>query len=172
LGRKHDETAGDPQRRTRGGTAMSYDEILLASDGSDAAVAAVEHALSLAEAFDATLHVVYVLDVAEHAPGQHDEGEHPKLVEAREDALEGPLERAEAAGVDATSVAVRRGGGDVGDALVAYADEHDVDLVVTGTHARSGLDRLIVGSVAEHLVRTAPVPVVTVRPDQPDAGGE
>jgi nucleotide-binding universal stress UspA family protein len=139
---------------------MTYDDILVASDGSEASAAAVDHALSFADAFDATLHVVHVVDTAGDGGGESVESG-----DDRERALEGPVERAEAAGVDVTGVPVRSDGEDVGDALVAYASEQDVDLVVTGTHARSGLDRLLVGSVAEHLVRTAPAPVVTVRPE-------
>ncbi len=47
--------------------------------------------------------------------------------------------------------------------ILAYIDEHDVDLVVMGTHGHTGFDRYMLGSVAEKLVRTSPVPVVTVR---------
>jgi nucleotide-binding universal stress UspA family protein len=45
----------------------------------------------------------------------------------------------------------------------SYVADHDVDLVVVGTHGRTGFDRYVLGSVAEALVRTAPVPVLTVR---------
>lgn len=145
---------------------MTYDDILLASDGSDAADAAADHAVRLAEAFDATLHVVYVLDVAEPSLDVDDSAEHPELQARRERALEDPADRAERAGVTVQTVGVR---GSPSDALVGYAREEDVDLVVTGTHGRSGLDRIIVGSVAEHVVRNAPAPVVTVRPGQHDA---
>jgi nucleotide-binding universal stress UspA family protein len=50
------------------------------------------------------------------------------------------------------------------------ADEH-ADMIVMGTQGRSGLDRLLVGSVAERVVRHAPCPVLTVRPHQDDEGG-
>lgn len=49
-------------------------------------------------------------------------------------------------------------------AVRAYVEDHDVGLVVVGTHGRTGLDRYLLGSVTEQLVRTAPVPVLTVRP--------
>lgn len=45
----------------------------------------------------------------------------------------------------------------------SYVEEHDVDLVVMGTHGRSGIERYRLGSVAEKTVRTSPVPVMTVR---------
>jgi nucleotide-binding universal stress UspA family protein len=49
------------------------------------------------------------------------------------------------------------------DSLVNYAKEHDIDLIVMGTHGRTGLMRLLMGSVAEAVVRRAPCPVVTIR---------
>lgn len=142
---------------------MTYDEILLASDGTDAAEAATDHALLLAENFNATLHVVYVLDVAEQSPDIDDTAEHPELKAKRERALEYPAERAESAGITVTGVTMR---GSPSDALVTYAGEEEIDIIVMGTHGRSGLDRLLTGSVAEHVVRHAPAPVVTVRPGQ------
>lgn len=54
-------------------------------------------------------------------------------------------------------------GNEIKDMVLQAAEEPDVDLVVMGTHGRSGLTRLLIGSVAEHLLRHAPCPVVTVR---------
>jgi nucleotide-binding universal stress UspA family protein len=50
--------------------------------------------------------------------------------------------------------------------IVRYAKVHDVDLIVIGSHGRRGLSHLLLGSVAERVVRTAGCPVLTVRPDQ------
>lgn len=144
---------------------MTYDEILLASDGSDAAEAAIGHALRIADKFDSTLHVVYVLKTGELSPDVNDAAEHPELRDKRDRALNTPTERAERAGVTATTAAVR---GSPSDALLRYAREEGIDLIVMGTHGRSGLDRIFMGSVAEHVVRNAPAPVVTIRPDQKD----
>lgn len=66
---------------------MTYNEVLLASDGSAAVEAATDHALRFAQAFDATLHVVYVLDVAEQSPDFDDSAEHPEIKGKREQAL-------------------------------------------------------------------------------------
>jgi len=46
--------------------------------------------------------------------------------------------------------------------ILTYVEEHDIDLVVVGTHGRTGFDRYVLGSVTEHLVRTSPIPVLTV----------
>ena len=48
-------------------------------------------------------------------------------------------------------------------AIVEYARQHDIDLIVTGTHGRGGVAHLLLGSVAERVVRIAPCPVLTVR---------
>ena len=47
--------------------------------------------------------------------------------------------------------------------IVEYAGGHDIDLIVMGTHGRGGMSHLLMGSVAERVVRTAPCPVLTVR---------
>jgi nucleotide-binding universal stress UspA family protein len=46
--------------------------------------------------------------------------------------------------------------------ILEYVSEHGIDVVVVGSHGRSGIDRLVVGSVAERVVRLSPVPVLTV----------
>jgi nucleotide-binding universal stress UspA family protein len=56
------------------------------------------------------------------------------------------------------------------DAVVAHAERIGADLIAMATHGRSGLGRLVFGSVAEQVVRHAPCPVLLVRVDQPDAG--
>jgi hypothetical protein len=48
-------------------------------------------------------------------------------------------------------------------AIIEYAEAHDIDLIVMGTHGRGGMSHLLMGSVAERVVRTAPCPVLTVR---------
>jgi nucleotide-binding universal stress UspA family protein len=56
--------------------------------------------------------------------------------------------------------------------ILEYADEHDIDLIVMGTHGRSGLDRYLLGSVAEKVVRMSDVPVVTIRADKDETTNE
>ena len=54
--------------------------------------------------------------------------------------------------------------GDPAEEIVKYAKEHDIDLIIMGTHGRKGLDRLVFGSVAEKVVKMSPVPVLTLNP--------
>lgn len=121
-----------------------YDRILVATDGGEAASKAVDAALDLAERFDATLHAVYA------------------AVDDEEGHLIDVADRARAAGVQAET-AVLSFEGTVHEAIVDYADEHEVDLVVAGTRGRTGVGRFVLGSVAEQVLRAAPVPVLTVR---------
>lgn len=57
--------------------------------------------------------------------------------------------------------------GDPGDEIVSYVVREKMDLVVIGTHGRKGLDHVVFGSVAEHVVKHSPVPVLTVNPYRP-----
>ena len=169
--------------------AIMYDQILYPTDGSTGSEAAAEHALLLASTFDATVHVVHVVDtrhtglgmsgafLSEDGPGLSgkDEGggdagmvgERPDF-EEMDDALTergaSLVEEAAAAFGDTDTVtAVRMG--NPHSVILEYADDNDIDLIVMGTHGRTGVERYLIGSVTEKVVRLADPPVVTVRAD-------
>lgn len=133
-----------------------FESILVAVDAPAESAVVVEHARALAERFDATLHVLHVVDV-------RDLETVPESEARREDAAAYVHEVAEdvdESSAGAVEEVVRT---DVPpDAIVGYATEADVDLVVLGTHGRTGLDHVSTGSVAESVVREASMPVVTV----------
>ncbi|WP_370518545.1 universal stress protein [Natronomonas sp. CBA1123] len=89
------------------------------------------------------------------------------LEESAEDIVEEATAFAEAAGVEDVRGAVEYGSS-VHEAVLEFLEEREVDLVVVGTHGRTGFDRYLLGSVAESLLRTSPVPVLTVRPPEPE----
>ena len=62
--------------------------------------------------------------------------------------------------------------GDPAEAIITLAKEEKVDMIVMGTHGRRGLSRLLMGSVAEHVVRVAPCPVLTVKQPAPAVAGK
>ncbi|MFB6281943.1 MAG: universal stress protein [Haloferacaceae archaeon] len=138
-----------------------YDEILVPTDGSAAAERAIEHAVDLAGRYDARIHAFYVVDTSAYAAL---EGAGTAVVDALEDqgreAVAAVVDAAEAAGVPAERV-VRDGSPHRN--ILDYIDEAGVDLVVMGTHGRRGIDRYLLGSVTERVVRSSPVPVLTVR---------
>ncbi|WP_410764691.1 universal stress protein [Haloferax sp. DFSO60] len=138
-----------------------YREILVPTDGSSAADKAIEHAVSLAETYGARIHALYVVDTSIYTS-----------LDAGADIVISALERegkvalhqiedaAEEAGVDVESEVVT---GTAYRSIKRYIEGHDIDLVVMGTHGRTGLDHYLLGSVTERIVRTSDVPVLTVR---------
>lgn len=136
-----------------------YQDLLLATDGSEGAKRATDHAIELAYRLEATLHILSVSEEGPHSTEKRDEMRSDPQSEAEEAVAEAEHEAADA-GIEVTT-AVRKGVPQ--EEIVAFADEHGIDMIVVGTVGRSGLDKLVVGSVAEEVVQSASVPVVTVR---------
>ncbi|SFB94269.1 Nucleotide-binding universal stress protein, UspA family [Halobiforma haloterrestris] len=136
-----------------------YSDLLLATDGSDGARRATNHAIQLARELEADLHVVSVAEEGPHSTDRRDEMRSDPEGEAHEAAEEAARE-AENAGLEATTT-IRHGVAQ--EEIVAVAEANPIDAIVVGTVGRSGIDKILLGSVAEEVVRNAPVPVVTVR---------
>ncbi|AXG07516.1 universal stress protein [Haloplanus rubicundus] len=146
-----------------------YSDILVPTDGSDASAVALDHALSLAARYDARVHGLYVVDWEPY--GLVEEGKSivvDRLHDEGAAAVASVEEAAESAGVNVRTSVVE---GDVHRRIIDYAGDEGIDLIVMGTHGRRGLDRLILGSVTERVVRSSPVPVLTVR-QRPTDGDE
>lgn len=137
-----------------------YNEILFPTDGSDGAAAALDHAIDLAEVHDAAIHLLFVVDTTYLGGGAAEATVVESLQTAGEQTLEDGADRIRARGLAVTRE-LRRG--EPYRAILDYCEEMDVDLVVMGTHGRSGLERFLLGSVTEKIVRAADVPVLTVR---------
>lgn len=146
-----------------------YDRILLPSDAGDAGGRAVDQAVGLARETGAELHLLFVVEEVPHAPEMVDQSVEKQLRSVGESVLAGIRDRAEGAGLSVETT-VREGVPHV--AIVDYADEVGADVIVMGTHGRSGLNRYLLGSVTERVVRTADVPVLTVRIAGDDGEGE
>ncbi|WP_231513009.1 universal stress protein [Haloferax mediterranei] len=130
------------------------------TDGSDYAQAAANHAIELALATEAALHIVHVVDVGVVTGSVNTAAILDALEEAGEQALQEVIDQAEEAGVSVIEATVL--GGSPYRAIVKYADEHDIDLLAMGTHGRTGVDRYFLGSVTERVVRRTEVPVLVV----------
>ena len=135
-----------------------YEDILIPTDGSTGAEQAVAHVLELAETFGARVHALYVVEpihAADYRSGQ--------LVSALRAEGEAATERIAARG-ESRGLSVRTAveTGVPHHRILDYVDEHDIDLVVMGTHGRTGLDRYLLGSVTEKIVRQSDVPVFTI----------
>jgi nucleotide-binding universal stress UspA family protein len=147
--------------------AYPYRTVLVPTDGSGGAAAALSAGIEVAAATGAALHVLSVVEATSLGVDVRSELQSDALESAAEEVVADAVADAEAAGVESVTGAVE-GGTSVERTIRAYVDDHGVDLVVAGTHGRTGLDRYVLGSVAEALVRRSAVPVVTVR--RPDDG--
>jgi nucleotide-binding universal stress UspA family protein len=139
-----------------------YDDVLVPTDGSESATAAVDHGLAIAAAADARVHALNVIDVGDAATTPSISPPTELLTDlesAGQRATEEIAARARDAGLDAVTE-IREGY--PADDVLAYADENDVDLVAMGTQGRTGLNRYLLGSTAERVIRHAEVPVVAV----------
>lgn len=139
-----------------------YRNVLVPTDGSDCAREALSTGVDVAKADEAVLHVLSVVDTASLGVDVRTDVQTAQFEEEASETVRSAVEFAEDAGVESVSGAVESGTS-VSRVVLSYLDEHDVDLVVVGTHGRTGLDRYLLGSVTQKLLRTAPVPVLTVR---------
>ena len=146
-----------------------YDHILIPTDGSDTANVAVDHAVDLAKQYGAELHALYVVDVDAVNFGlgteqvdrirQGNFGEMTELKEKADEATDAVVSAAADHGVEVREE-VRVG--TPHDVIAGYADSNDIDLVVMGSHGRSGVRRALLGSVTERVLRSTHVPVLVV----------
>ncbi|GAA0243212.1 universal stress protein [Haladaptatus pallidirubidus] len=148
-----------------------YDQILIPTDGSDGTKTAVKQAITHAQTYDAELHVLHVIDqsaVEITAPptieGISADVVHEQLDEQGQSLINEVTEEANKSGVSTTTEIVEYGRPH--EEIQSYAAEQDIDLIVIGTHGRSGLNRQLLGSVAEKVIRTAEVPILAVQLDE------
>jgi nucleotide-binding universal stress UspA family protein len=134
-----------------------FTRILVPIDFSGASGAALDYARTLAARFGASLHLLHVLENDFLRPMAAD----PQTVETGTLRQLRDLVTAEDLRRGAVPVVLRSDA--VADEIVSYARSNGIDLIVMGTHGRSGLAHLLKGSVAERVVRTAPCIVLTRR---------
>jgi nucleotide-binding universal stress UspA family protein len=139
---------------------VSFKNILVPTDFSAAASLALEYARTLARQFGATLHLVHVIEepllLGEYYPLETADMR-AKLIESQ--TLE--LKRAAVRLAD-VKVETALAFGPIPREIVECATARDADLIVMGTHGRNAVARVLLGSVAERVVRTADCPVMTV----------
>ena len=137
-----------------------YDAILVPVDGSETSQRAVETARGLAETTGATVHILSVVDVT-GAPMSFG----TETVSTLEEAAERIVDQAASAFADTDLhlvAAVRRG--TPWRVVLNYCTDEGIDLVVLGQHGRTGLERLLLGSVTDRVLRSAEIPVLVVPP--------
>ena len=151
---------------------LKIDNILVATDFSEASDAALRYGKHFARAYGATLHLLHVVDdiatkVLSSAAQLPDvgalqmdlEGDAQRKLDELATAEDRVVLRARATVVTSPTPA---------RSILTYAKDSQIDLVIVGTHGRSGLAEFFMGSVAQHVVRAAPCPVLTVRQHERD----
>lgn len=145
-----------------------FTRILVPTDFSEPSDAALDYARALAETFGASLHLLHVIEpshetgafsneayIAVEAPGAYE-----MLVKEAQSKFAHRVLPTDRARYGATTEVMT---GTSADTIVEFAADQRIDLIVMGTHGRTGIAHLLMGSVAEHVVRDAPCPVLTVR---------
>jgi nucleotide-binding universal stress UspA family protein len=144
--------------------------ILVPTDFSEESHAALKYGVALAEAFDASLHVLHVLEVIAGAEPLVFEIDQRKPIESAIEAtawdeLRKLLSDEQQKRVRA-KLALEWGTPFV--EILGYAKQHQIDLIAMGTHGRGKIAHLVIGSVTENVVRSAPCPALTVRHPERD----
>jgi nucleotide-binding universal stress UspA family protein len=143
-----------------------FTRILVPTDFSEPSEAALDYAVAMATRFGASLHLIHVIDddrmvtgmdgVAGFVPEAPNVEGATRVAEAR---LAGVLSSADRARFYTTSLVLH---GSPPRTIAETALDMRADLIVMGTHGRTGLTHVLLGSVAERVVRNAPCPVLTV----------
>ena len=142
------------------------ENILVATDFSEPSEAALTYGRDLARTFGATLHVLHVVEnIAIRFANETTSAFLPELQAQVEQAarqrIDALVTEEDKTSLHATSAVITSIG--IADTIIRYATDHAADLIVVGTHGRRALAHLLMGSVAERVVRTAHCPVLTVR---------
>ncbi|MCK9277388.1 MAG: universal stress protein [Methanoculleus sp.] len=140
-----------------------FRKILVAIDGSEPASRALEAAIEEAGAWNAKVHVVYVVESGLFSSLPMDntlEVIYSVLQKEGEEILESARKKADAAGISLTTH-LRQG--HAGSQIVSLAEELGIDLIVLGSYGKSGVDRLLLGSVTDYVVQNSPITTTVVR---------
>lgn len=141
-----------------------YKRILVPVDGSPTSTKALVAALEFARECGGTVRIVHVLDDLAFMRGYDYQGGMVALARTEaEKILAVALDIAKSSGVEADSKLSEEVGVRLGDAIASEAKEWKAEMIVVGTHGRRGLGRVVMGSGAEQVIRTATVPVLVVR---------
>jgi nucleotide-binding universal stress UspA family protein len=141
-----------------------YTHIIVPVDGSEASAAALREALKLAKEQDAKVRLTHVYEPIRHVVTEGLIDLTPAIRRQGEQILAEALTQAREAGVEATTTLVAAGDRRVPAAIVEEATAAGADLIAMGTHGRRGVERLLLGSVAEGVARRATVSVLLIRP--------
>ena len=144
----------------------AFNKILAPLDLSEASPKLAPYILTMAEKFDAEVHLLFVARLLQYFTGFS--VPHASIAEFEKFLLDGSQKQLYDfkeqhfktwPKIRATVVI-----GDISDEILKYCDQNAIDLMIMGTHGRKGLDRAVFGSVADRVIKTASVPVLIINP--------
>ncbi|MDY9928053.1 MAG: universal stress protein [Methanosarcina sp.] len=146
-------------------TSEFYRNIVIATDGSENTQRAISYGIEIAKLSGAIVHALYVVDTSSFSsiPMSSDGGWEAMFEILRKEgerAVSAVKYQGEAAGVEVREVVWE---GNPSNVIIEFSENNNIDLVVMGTLGKTGLDRFLLGSVAEKVVRSSTVPVMVVR---------
>lgn len=143
------------------------EKILVPTDLSSLSLVALEYANSIAETYDAKVYLVYV---CENVPSQKKQKKSPQLYEHLKELKKKIKEELKSIALEklnlAEEIEIVILEGNPYKEILKFAVENKVGLIVVASHGRTGFSHLLMGSVAEKIVRYSPVPVLTVKPEE------
>lgn len=145
---------------------MTYQHILVPVDGSDLSLSVIQHAVSLAQAFNSKITVTQVLTLDPYVASEYlSAGQTNDLIERARQYILQNLEKAkaqfQALGLEVETTLLE--GENISRTLTKAVETLNVDLIVLSSHGRSGIKKLLMGSVAQNLITEASVPVFVVK---------
>lgn len=145
-----------------------YQRLLVALDSTATSRLALEHAAALGRLSGATVVLLHVLESFRHvsgfeSPKVYAEEVLPRMRAAGRELLDEAAAPLREQGIEVETVLLEGSDERVAELIARRAEEAGVDMVILGTHGRRGVNRLLLGSDAEHVARIAPVPVMLVR---------
>ena len=147
-------------------TSEFYRNIVIATDGSENNKRAISHGIEIAKLSGATVHALYVVDTSAFSSIPMDAGWEAIYEILRKEggkAVFEVKELGEASGVEVREVLLE---GHPSNEIINFAENNNADLIVMGTLGKTGLDRFLMGSVAEKVIRGSKVPVLVVRGEE------
>ncbi|MBF0288154.1 MAG: universal stress protein [SAR324 cluster bacterium] len=142
--------------------------ILVPADGSETSKRALQYAIELARSFNASMTLLMVVD-DQHldflGPASYPENLNEiiekRMMDQAKATLKEFLPSSSDSSISTETVILR---GYPVTEIIEYAKTHEIDMIVMGTHGRTGVTHVVIGSIAEKVVRMAPCPVLTVKP--------
>src|SRR6516225_6404609 len=153
----------EPKQKTKETKRVSLSKILVTTDFSEVSNRALDYAIALAGRYDARIYLTHIIspDPFQFAEPQLAQATYEKVRQAAEQGITDILVSGKLRGVPHEVLMEE---GNVWPTLEKLIAEHEIDLVVAGTHGRGKLQKILIGSVAEEIFRQADAPVLTVGP--------